>query len=444
MTSTRRTFLATATSALGATRAVAAPAKISSIALATIQGNFHKFVAMNAYDNEPKGTRYANTLVRISTDTGAEGVGVMGYTQPNAGFLAAMRSLIGVAPDSLYEFRDGRIAGRSPQFSDLLVKYKHLDGPLCDLIGKLRGIPCWKMFGDSVRDRIEVYDGTLYFSDLWYRDRGVQAVVDEAREAVRSGYRGIKLKIGRGSKWMQRDQGLHRDIEVIQAVRDAIGMGPKLLVDANNGYRNDYAGAWQLLESTKEQRLDWLEEVFPEDREQYRRLRGAMQRAGIRTPIADGENMRSAADFQPYLRPERLFDVMQLDIRTGGILDCREMSMMGEPHGAAAVPHNWGSQVGLLMSLHLAKTQENTIAAEDDRSSCPALTVRGYAFQDGYYTVSNEPGLGVEVNTDLYESPDFPAQTVIAGDKRMNPLDSRDQSSKCSSAIAIPVSPATA
>ena len=414
MIGTRRTFLTSATTAFAAACAGSAPAKITSIGLATIRGNFHKFVAMNSYDNEPKGTRYTNTLVRISTDAGVEGVGVMGYPRPDAAFLADIRSLIGVSPEALYEFRDGRIARRSPGFSDLLVKYKHLDGPLCDLIGKLRGIPCWQLFGDAVRDRVEVYDGTLYFSDLWYHDRGVQAVVDEAREAVRSGYRGIKLKIGRGSKWMQRDEGLRRDIEVIQAVRDAIGMDRKLLVDANNGFRGDYAGAWQLLQSTKQQRLDWLEEVFPEDRAQYRRLRTEMERAGIGTPIADGENMRSASDFQPYIQPERLFDVMQLDIRTGGILDCREMSMMGEPHGAAAVPHNWGSQVGLLMSLHVAKTQANTIAAEDDRSSCPALTVRGYEFQDGYYTVSSEPGLGVEVNADLYESPDFPAQTLIA------------------------------
>lgn len=26
-------------------------------------------------------------------------------------------------------------------------------------------------------------------------------------------------------------------------------------------------------------------------------------------------------------------NVMQLDMRTGGILDCRTMSVMGEPHG---------------------------------------------------------------------------------------------------------------
>ncbi len=414
MTSTRRMFLSAATVALGGAKAAAAPAKITSVTLSTIRGDFHKFVAMNAYDNEPKGTSYQNVLVRIMTDAGIEGVGVMGYTKPDAEFLKDIRTLLGADPEAVYEFRDGLIWGRAAGFADLLTKYKHLDGPLCDLIGKLRGVPCWKLFGESVKDRVEVYDGTLYFSDLWYRDRGAQAVVDEAREAMQSGYRGIKLKIGRGSKWMLRKEGLRRDIEVVRSVRSAIGSEPRLLVDANNGYRNDFAGAWQFLLETKQQRLDWLEEVFPEDAELYRQLRHRMRQAGIRTPIADGENMRAAEDFRPYVEPERLFDVMQLDIRTGGILDCRAMSQLGEPYGAQAVPHNWGSQVGLLMSLHLAKTQKNIMGAEDDRSTCAALNVRGYEFKDGAYTVSGEPGLGVTVNEDVYEAPTFPAKTVIA------------------------------
>ena len=416
MKSTRRTFLASAATAgiaLGATRAQADSTKITGIALSTIEGNFHKFVAMNSQDDAPKGTTYTNTLVRISTDAGVEGVGVMSYTLPDKTYLEDLRALIGTAPESVYDFRDGHIAGRSPAFQELLVKYKHLDGPLCDLIGKLRGVPCWRLFGKSVRDRVEVYDGTLYFSDLWFQDRGVQAVVDEALEAMRSGYLGIKLKIGRGDKWMGREEGLERDIEVIRAVRSAIGKEPKLLVDANNGYKDNFQEAWQLLDSTKEQRVDWLEEAFPEDHELYRRLRRRMRRAGIKTPIADGENMRSAAEFEPYIQPERLFDMLQLDIRTGGILDCRTMSVMGEPHGARAVPHNWGSQVGLLMSLHLAKTQTNIVAAEDDRSTCPALVVKGYEFKDGYYTVSNEPGLGVTINEQFYEAPHLPQQTVI-------------------------------
>jgi len=160
-------FLSAATVALGAAKAAAAPAKITSVTLSTIRGDFHKFVAMNAYDNGPKGTSYENVLVRIMTDAGIEGVGVMGYTKPDAEFLKDIRSLLGADPEAVYEFRDGLIWGRAVGFADLLTKYKHLDGPLCDLIGKLRGVPCWKLFGESVKDRVEVYDGTLYFSDLW-------------------------------------------------------------------------------------------------------------------------------------------------------------------------------------------------------------------------------------------------------------------------------------
>ena len=65
------------------------------------------------------------------------------------------------------------------------------------------------------------------------------------------------------------------------------------------------------------------------------------------------------------------------------------------------------------MSLHLAKTQKHVIAAEDDRSTCPALVIKGYEFADGTYSVSNEPGLGVEINEDFYEAPEYPAKTVV-------------------------------
>ena len=198
MKSTRRTFLAAAAGAASIRRGRPAQARITAISLSTIQGNFHKFVAMNSQDNEPKGMGYTNVLVRIATDAGVEGVGVMGYTPPDSAFLRDVRSLLGADPEAAYEFRDGRVWGRSANFSGLLTRYKHLDGPLFDLIGKLRGVPCWQLLGESVRETVEVYDGTLYFSDLWFQDRGVQAVVDEALEATGNGYVGVKLKIGQG------------------------------------------------------------------------------------------------------------------------------------------------------------------------------------------------------------------------------------------------------
>jgi L-alanine-DL-glutamate epimerase-like enolase superfamily enzyme len=102
-----------------------------------------------------------------------------------------------------------------------------------------------------------------------------------------------------------------------------------------------------------------------------------------------------------------------MDIRGGGLLDCRRMGEMATVAGAFAVPHNWGSQIGLLMGLHLAKATPGVIAAEDDRSTCDVLDIEGYSFRDGLYTVSDSPGLGIAVNEAVYAQKCKPRETVV-------------------------------
>jgi L-alanine-DL-glutamate epimerase-like enolase superfamily enzyme len=398
----RRTFLLSVPLLARTSAAAISGARITQVTLTPIQGRFHKFVTMNSYDVRPKGHTYENTLVRVQTTAGVEGVGVMEYEALDDAFLQAAKQLIGADPLALYETENGRITARSGEFAALLTRYRHLDGPLFDLIGKLTDRPCWRLIGDAVRDRIEVYDGTLYFSDVWFRDRGVQAVVEEAVEATRSGYLGIKLKVGRGGKWMEKDAGLKRDVEILQAVRQAVGPGPKVLADANNGYAGDFQRAWELLRQTADTNLYWMEEIFPEDRGDYQRLRQRMSGAGIKGLIAEGESVHYAKDFRPLLEPEPFIDVTQMDIRRGGFLENLAAARLAEAAGVQAVPHNWGSQVGLFMGLHLAKAVSIVSAAEDDRSTCDAIVANGYEFREGFYSVSSEPGLGIEVNEEVY------------------------------------------
>ena len=59
-----------------------------------------------------------------------------------------------------------------------------------------------------------------------------------------------------------------------------------------------------------------------------------MTKAGMKTLIADGENFRDPDEFDPYLKPRRLMDVLQLDIRNGGLLKCREVGRMAKAAGA--------------------------------------------------------------------------------------------------------------
>ncbi len=411
---TRRIFLSTL-AASTALRALARPrTRIRQITLAPIQGRFHKFVTMNSYDIAPKGHTYTNMLIRISTDAGVEGIGVMGYSRPDEEYRTSLRQLLGADPLSLFTMQDGMVADRAPAFAELLSKYPHLDGPLIDLAGKLVNKPAWNLLGESVRDRIEVYDGTLYFSDLWFKDRGVRAVLEEAEEAVKRGYKGLKFKVGRGWKWMEREAGLRRDVEVLREARAAVGLKIKILADANDGFRDDEDRARRLMQETKEVNLYWMEELFPENEQRYADLRKRMADAGIKTLIADGENLRAPEAFKPYLKSPRLFDVVQMDVRVAGFLANRELARMAAPAGAISVPHNWGSQVGVLMGLHLGKAVKEVVAAEDDRSTCDVIVAEGYEFKDGLYSVSNLPGLGIRINQEIYEEKYRRAETVIS------------------------------
>ncbi|MEX1182038.1 MAG: enolase C-terminal domain-like protein [Gemmatimonadota bacterium] len=389
-------------------------ARITSITLAQVDGRFHKFVAMNAYDTRPKGHTYTNTLVRIATDAGVEGVGVMEYAAPDAAFVEAVRALLGTDPAAAYVMQNGRMTGRAPALRTLLERYPHLDGPLFDLIGKLEGRPAWQLLGDAVRDSVELYDGTLYFADMWFRDRGTRAVVEEAEEAVRMGYPALKIKIGRGWRWMERADGLQRDIEVINEVRRAIGPDTRILVDANNGYDRDIEDAWRFLDGTQQSDVHFAEEMFTEDVAQYTRLRERIAAAGMKTLIADGENMRTPDQFRPYLSPERLVDVLQMDIRRGGFVSSLELAALADAAGAVSVPHNWGSQIGLFMALHFARAVPAATAAEDDRSTCDAVVADGYEFRNGHYTVSNAPGLGIHVDEATYARKYRAGEQVIA------------------------------
>lgn len=391
----------------------AASSTIRRITLAPVECRFHRFVAMNSYDTAPKGHTYMNTLVRITTGDGAEGVGVMQYRTPDDAFLKAARTLLGADPLALYEMKDGRIMGRNPAFP-ALREYRHLDGPLFDLIGKLTSKPAYQLIGPSVRNRVEAYDGTLYFSDIWFPRVGVKACVEEAEEAAKKGYRGIKLKVGRGSKWMERRAGTQRDIEVTNAIRRAVGKDVRVLVDANNGYTGHQEELWRYISETAVSNLGWLEEMFTQDAAQYAALRERMEKAGIRSQIAEGENEGEISAFLPYLKPKRLYDVVQMDIRRGGFVDNAELARIAAEVGAQSVPHNWGSQIGGFMGLHLSRAIQSVPAAEDDRSICDVVISDGYEFRNGYYTVPDKPGMALAVDQKLYEMKCSKSEVVLS------------------------------
>jgi L-alanine-DL-glutamate epimerase-like enolase superfamily enzyme len=157
-----------------------------------------------------------------------------------------------------------------------------------------------------------------------------------------------------------------------------------------------------------------MEEIFPETVENYTQLKEKLKAIGSETKLAAGEHKRDIHAFDPYLRPKRLMDVLQLDIRQGGFLDNAELARTAAQAGSIAVPHNWASQIGVIMGLHLSRAMPAVPLAESDRSTCDVLVTDGFRFHDGTFETPATPGLGIGIDEDVYKKKCQPKEIVVS------------------------------
>ena len=276
--------------------------------------------------------------------------------------------------------------------------------PLWDLLGKLDGRPVYELLagkgGPKGPEKVRVYDGSIYFADLLpdHADDWREQFKREIGMAHEAGHTAFKIKIGRGAKWMPRDAGDARDIEVIRLFRETCGPDATIGVDANNGY--DLAGTKRLMEQVGPLNLAFTEEMFPETVEDCGALKAFYKEKGWETLLADGETQHDMDKYQPLV-DARAIDVLQGDIRHYGFEGMARMSAMASGGGARIAPHNWGSIAGYYMMLHVGRAVDNFYMAENDPGRTPVLVADGFDRADGTSTVPDTPGLGVDLRPDL-------------------------------------------
>jgi L-alanine-DL-glutamate epimerase-like enolase superfamily enzyme len=346
-----------------------------------------KFVGKNARLGD-HGDHTADSVVWLVTDRGAEG-----YGSGRIGREAA-QLLVGRTVDTLWDAHAGSTGplGRA-------------DHALFDLVSKILGVPGWKLIGEEGAEAVEVYDGSIYFADLIpeHSARGVSRLVEEVEAGLGRGFRAFKIKVGRGNRWMPRSEGDARDVEVVRAIRAAVGPGVKLMVDANNGY--DRAGAERFLDAVADCDVFFAEEMFPEDPDEDRRFREHIAAAGRSTLVADGESAGDPAHFDPYLDTGTL-DVLQPDIRAFGLSLQWALgrSMLERAPAMKLAPHNWGSHLGLPMQLLLGRALPNFLMAECDWAETDLFDASAFAWADGKVRVPDAPGCGLVLRKDVFEA----------------------------------------
>jgi len=335
------------------------------------------------------GIEVREPFVRLHFEDSSSGFGFSRVTADQA------EALLGKALDSLISLENGTAAyGGSINF------------PLWDVLGQRTDKPIYQLlagehFDSAAPFTVPCYDTSLYFDDLHLQDdkAAVALIANEARAGYDRGHRAFKLKVGRGALHMPLFEGTRRDIAIIRGVREAIGSGLPLMIDANNGYNINLV-KWVLAE-TADCDIYWMEEPFHEDRILYEGLHEWLGEQHLPVLIADGEG-QAAPNLMDWAQAG-VVDVVQYDLRDCGFDDWLKKARQLDAWGVKTAPHNYGSAFGNYASSHVASALEHFTFVEWDQIDLNGLDSSGYVINAGKVQVPTAPGFGLRLDETIFD-----------------------------------------
>lgn len=331
------------------------------------------------------GLHVRPAFARITTSHGVCGIGTSSISREKA------ESIVGFKLSDAFDSENG-----------VKDDYQFMEYPLWDLVGQLEQKPVYELLsGESGDFRAPCYDTSLYIDDLHIDDNAEAAdlIASEALEGKARGHNAYKIKVGRGAMHMPLEKGTQRDIDVIRAVRDAVGADATILIDANNGYNLNITK--QVLGGAADANVYWMEEAFHEDARVYSLLREWLDAEGIKTKIADGEGGAS-----PNLinwAKEGIIDIVQYDIFHPGFTRWLELGPELDAVNVGTAPHHYGGYYGNFVTGYLAARIEKFEFVEWDHADTPGIDDSSYSVSNGYVNIPNLPGFGLRIEEEPYK-----------------------------------------
>jgi L-rhamnonate dehydratase len=357
---------------------------------------------LSATEDESLGPKHT-CIVRVITDAGITGHAQV-ETQPHvcreivsapadaSGVFSGLRALaLGQDPlqvERLWDrlFRGSFYYGRR---GAVLQAISGIDIACWDIFGKAVQLPVSVLLGGRRRELVRAYASTLF------RERP-----DDVRRAAASyverGFTAVKFG------WGPFGGELSFDVALAEAARAGVGDDNELMIDAGWRKRRTAKQAIELVRAVEHTRPYWIEEpCFPEDYETYRRLSEAVE-----TKIAAGEAESTSWSFR-QLAEQGSIDVLQPDLsRCGGLTVARRIAHFADDVNVLVCPHAWGSDILTAATLHFTSFLANETFLEFNTSADPVsreLVMSPLEMHDGYVSVPDGPGLGVELNLDVVE-----------------------------------------
>jgi galactonate dehydratase len=236
---------------------------------------------------------------------------------------------------------------------------------------------------------------------------------------VARGFTAVKMNGTEELQFVDSYEKVEAALANVAAVRDAVGSHVGIGVDFHGRVHKPMAKV--LIKELDQYKLMFIEEpVLSENYEALKELAPLTS-----TPIAVGERLYSRWDFKRILS-EGYVDIIQPDVsHAGGITETRKIATMAEAYDVAVALHCPLGPIALAACLQVDAVSYNAFIQEQslgihynesndllDYLAQPEV----FAYDKGYVTIPQGPGLGIEINEEYVK------ERAAIGHRWRNPI----------------------
>ncbi len=278
-----------------------------------------------------------------------------------------------------------------------------IETALWDLSGKALGLPVYQLMGGKFRDKIRVYmDTALYQNRLPQPEDFARA----AKEAVDMGFTAVKFDLDQANdpnkydqyNWTASPAELQRMYDQMAAARKQVGPNIDICADMHGRY--DAVTGIRVAKLMEPLNLMWLEEpIAAENVDAYKQIT-----ASTTTPICAGENHYLAYGFRKMLEIGAVNIIMPDLQKAGGLGEGQRIANLANMYYVPFAPHMVASYLGAMASCHVCASVPNFMILEwqiyfhKNPMFQEIVTFDGPMVENGFITLSEKPGIGVDIN----------------------------------------------
>ncbi len=349
------------------------------------------------------------TYVKIITDDGLYGIGE-GYGSPGIGvkeqMLGIKEDIVGKDPldiDVMYTNWGRRTDGSA---HSLMRAISGIEMALWDLAGKTLGVPTTSLLGGRFREKVRVYDHAAprnLLDKASCREWAQKVKADKSGfSAHKFGFQHTKPQGDPGRDLANRQLSTKELIQIKQGFencREALGWDHDIMVHCHWEY--DVRTSMQIADAITSIKPLWFEDPMQVD------YSPAWSRLCAYTgvPVCTGENLTRRHGFRDFIVNQGC-DILHPDLRnSGGFLETKRIADFAEVYNLPMATHNTGSQLCTWATVNWAATIRDYIACETVTGKGDwmdqVLQLDGPYIKDGFITLPEKPGLGVDLNPDV-------------------------------------------